>query len=159
MYVNDAHDLNGDRRRERDERHHAEGVRDDVAAERGARAHGQRQQEGGGHGSARHAAGVEGDAHEHGRDIAREDERERVARHKDPVDADAGQHAHHRQHHRAGHADGQRRVHHALRHRAAGDILDLLVEHLHGGLRLDDVVADERADRDEHPAVRVVRQA
>ena len=33
VYVNDAHDLNGDRRRERDERHHAEGVRDDVAAE------------------------------------------------------------------------------------------------------------------------------
>ena len=42
---------------------------------------------------------------------------------------------------------------------ATGDLLDLFVEHLHRWLGLDDVVADEHADRKQRPAQGAAAQA
>ena len=93
------HDLDRDKRCHGNHRDHTEGICDNVSSKSGAGSLCHRKQKRCRHRSRCHAAGVEGDAHEHGRHEPREDERERVAGHEDPVDADAGQHTHHGQHH------------------------------------------------------------
>ena len=45
-----------------------------------------------------------------------------------------------------------------LRDGAAGDLLHLLVQHQHSRLSLDDIIADEHAQRHKHPVIRQLGQ-
>ena len=60
-------------------------------------------------------------------------------------------HAQHRKAARHGHADGQAPAHGGVAHGAVGHVLNLLVEHVHGGLGGHDEVAHERGHAHEHP--------
>ena len=86
MGIDQAHNLDGNQRRQRDQCHDAEGVGDNISADGGAGADGQRQQKGGGHRAAGNAARVKGDADKDRRHKVAEDQRDDIAGNDDPVD-------------------------------------------------------------------------
>ena len=108
----------------------------------------QRQQEGGCHGAGSNAARVKGDGgvelgHHEG-----DTDGKGIARDEEPQDGDAGEHPHHGKTHR----EGNSHAHGLGGDGTIGDFLHLLVQHIDGGLGLDDEVADEHPDGHQQPA-------
>ena len=157
--VEKAHDLNGNQRSQSDQSNHSEGVSDNIAADCTAGTHCKGQQEGGGHGTAGHAAGVEGNSDEDGGNEEAHDQGCGIAGNENPVDADARQNANHGKRCRAGNTCLKSTVHGGVRNHSAGEILDLLVENLNGGLGPDNREADEDADWNQNPGVLVAPKA
>ena len=154
-----AHHLNGDQGRHGYHGHDAEGVGHNIAAHGAAGAHGQRQQEGGGHRAGGHAAGVEGDAgvqlgHQEG-----EAQGHDIAGDHQGHDGQARQDAQHGESHGEGHADAQGVHHGFLGHRAVGHVLHLFGEDLHGRLGTDDEIAHHHAHQHQKPGEHAAGQA
>ena len=150
--VDGAHDLDGDQGHHGHQGHQAEGVGHDAAAQRVARAHGKGQHKGGGHGARSHAARVERDGGEDGGHHEGEGQGDQVARHHKVEDGQAGQHADHGQAVGGGHRDAQAQAHGLGRDGAAGQVLHLLVQHMDGGLGVDDEPAHQHRQGDQQKA-------
>ena len=112
----------------------------------------QPEQEGGRHGAGSNAARVKGDG---GVELGHHEgdaDGKGVARDEEPQDGDAGEHPQHGKTHREGNACREGCAHGAGGDGTVGHFLDLLVQHIDGGLGLDDEVADEHPDGHQQPA-------
>ena len=124
--------------------------------EPGAGTDAQGQQEGGGHRSAGHAAGVEGDGRKGARHEKAQRDGDEIARHEEIHDRDARDDAQHRKAARGGDRDRQAHAHRLGGDRARAQLFDLFVERMDGGLGVDDKPAHQHGQRDEqilHPAL------
>ena len=98
------------------------------------------------------AAGIKSDANKDRRHLAAEQQGESVARDNNPVDVQAGEYTNYGKSYRTGDTCGKSQVHHSTGNRAASDILHLLVQHLDGRFRLDQVITNYNANWHQQPA-------
>ena len=127
----------------------AEGIGHHIAAERFARAGRKRQHEGSRQRAGGDAAGVKRDGRERARHKKAQCERDQITGNEEIQDRDARDDAQHRKAARGRDRDRQAHAHRLGGDRACAQLLDLLVECMHRGLRVDDEPAHQHRKRGE----------
>ena len=151
----EAQQLDGDERGHGHQSHHAEGVpqNSSFTLQCHTGAHREGQDEAGGHGTGGHAAGVEGDGAVHRGHEEAQRQGDEVAGDDVVGQGEVVDDADHAERDGRANADTQADHHGLLADEAAGDVLDLTVQHMDGRLGQNDENAGDQTEADQEGGV------